>query len=1218
MIRDIYTEAFSSHIKSTKTLPNPIFVVLADIEVIDTSRLGAPLLDKDTFLSMDGERVFSKEWFGQIFIKLNMATAPVVLSYAQYSYVLNYLLPGFFKDRTIFLVDNLREIYPLCEADFITDTQEDDTSTEELPLYQADQFNLDGKYFYSPKAPDIEMGKIEPVFKAGVRLHTAPHADIDSQFIDPYSDWQSIDIFLSELLREQVEPKPLSVKFYPKQSVAPDMEHKLELLNAFLSKLGSGLRYIFEDTTREKFVPSRDLINLLHTYWGLTAEFRNIKVYKNPNAGSEVVEVSQGEVVQTLIDEYENVKRGDDFRDVFLTAPTGAGKSLLFQLPAFYIASKGDVTIVISPLIALMKDQVNAIRNDRKFNKVAFINSEVSLMDREQIIDKCKSGLVDILYMAPELLMSYDVRYFIGERHIGLMVIDEAHLITTWGRDFRVDYWYIGNHINKIRKYSEQKFPMIAVTATAVYGGDKNDMVFDTVDSLFMHAPHYYIGNVRRDDINFLISNYKAEGVKFDDKKLEQTASCVTKINELGFKSLVYAPYTVQVKKLLPVLNKDKEIADCYYGTLDAVSKEQAEQSFRLNRKRLMVCTKAFGMGVDISDIQVIYHHAPSGLLPDYVQEIGRAARKDGMQGYAVLNYSTKDQKYSNQLFGVSSLKLYQLSAVLKKIYDTYRNNGCKRNMLMSVDDFAFAFGDADDVETKVKTALMMIEKDYLAKYRYNVVLARPKQLFTKVYSQLSNEDYKKICVLYPGCVELVNVRADNSKIVVLDLNKLWSEYMSTISFPIVKRKYYMGRLLSEYGISIEPKLKLSYRVNDVLLMKDTLRTALKVVMDFFKKEEGRFFDKDALIRDLKSVYDDRTSRQMANFIMSSYTSEQASVYGIIEEDAFLQSRHNSGKTTYRIFGTRYEGSFASILKLLEKLFDKDNNYACRYLSKDNALKYIRIGNLMEILNVGSFEMQGGEAPMIFIRLNNPAKVEYDSRSKSYKNIILDKTHEKHKVSTEIMEWFFTRQFTNQQRWDFIEDFFLGENNEELFRKYPGSGEIPTFDVTSVLAEVKAYVSDEKDQKASTVKSLEYPPRAGKYLPKDHLTIEVNGENVTKTISDWIEDAPLSLYPLISKKVIYVDSALVYKRLMHRIEDNFPEAYNKILGMHRIINFPGVKDPIAAAAAAALNPVKFYRWWCKNRTAVYIPIGDKVKLFDKVYSMNPDALLGQDKKLIRR
>ena len=129
-----------------------------------------------------------------------------------------------------------------------------------------------------------------------------------------------------------------------------------------------------------------------------------------------------------------------------------------------------------------MNDQVMNLKNERKYSRVEFINSDLNLMDRDRIIDRCKKGEIDVLYLSPELLLSYSLSYFIGERRLGLLIIDEAHLITTWGRDFRVDYWFLGNHLNKIRKYAESSFPLVALTATAVYGG-VNDMVFDSINS---------------------------------------------------------------------------------------------------------------------------------------------------------------------------------------------------------------------------------------------------------------------------------------------------------------------------------------------------------------------------------------------------------------------------------------------------------------------------------------------------------------------------------------------------------------------------------------------------------------------------------------------------------------------------------------------------------------------------------------------------------------
>lgn len=176
---------------------------------------------------------------------------------------------------------------------------------------------------------------------------------------------------------------------------------------------------------------------------------------------------------------------GKDFRDIFVTSPTGAGKSIMFQIPAVYLAEKykenKPLTIVISPLIGLMNDQVYNLQNkDITFS--ATINSEISPVEKMNIITKIQNGEISILYVSPETLLSRsDIKMLIGDRKVGLLVIDEAHIVTTWGKSFRSDYWYLGNYIQKLRK--KMKFPIATFTATAIYGGVE-DMYSETRDSL--------------------------------------------------------------------------------------------------------------------------------------------------------------------------------------------------------------------------------------------------------------------------------------------------------------------------------------------------------------------------------------------------------------------------------------------------------------------------------------------------------------------------------------------------------------------------------------------------------------------------------------------------------------------------------------------------------------------------------------------------------------
>ena len=523
--QDLYSKHFIRAIEESEgKVANPIYVLYGDMSILNLGQYHQTIVDNDTFTSTGGEEVFTKDWFARLFVSLQSSTTISIMSYAQYSYFIKQINNDFFKSRVIVIKDNLRRVFPLQPATYITDTQEDENNTTEIPVYQVDQFKSRDSYYYIAKPPEEDLG----VYTANVFTHTQDlqicgAIPPDGELLDPFADDNEIDILLDLIISGKEKNTAFYIKLYEKQPQEKRVKEILRHLNAFLHPLKKSILLVIEESLSEDFTPSEELTTLLQEYWGPGATFRPITLYKNPSLSGETINISQGKVVQTVIDEYENVRAGRSFRDIFLTAPTGAGKSLLFQLPAFYISKRGDITIVISPLIALMKDQVNAIHQQRGFSKAAHLNSEISLLDRDRIIEQCQSGEIDVLYMAPELLMSYDIRHFVGDRRIGLMVIDEAHLITTWGRDFRVDYWYLGSKIRKIRKYSEHSFPMIDVTATAVYGGEKNDMVFDTAEeSLMMHSPHYFIGRVKRDDIEFIISNYTSKAKDFDRLKMEQ------------------------------------------------------------------------------------------------------------------------------------------------------------------------------------------------------------------------------------------------------------------------------------------------------------------------------------------------------------------------------------------------------------------------------------------------------------------------------------------------------------------------------------------------------------------------------------------------------------------------------------------------------------------------------------------------------------------------
>ena len=1218
--KELYSNKIFDKIDSLQAQKlNQIFVILGQSKLVDHDNRDTSFADLETFQLEKDDQIFNREWFTRTFSVLNQNKDYHILSFAQFSYLINYIDPSFFNERVIILNDNLRQLFPIDSKDYIEKEEKENTELrpEHLPIYQAEQIAINGKYYYSVKTPINSFATVD-LFEESAEIGFSNDQSLES--IDISSDPYSLDVFVNECFEQDNFNRQAVIKLYDKQPLNPAIIDVLKRLNFLLHQFG-GTLYILEDTsiTSDYHVESKTQ-KLLERFWGDTASFRNISVYKNPNIGNEISEISQGLIVDTIIKEYENSLADEPCRDLFLTAPTGAGKSLLFQIPSFYVSEKGDLTIVVSPLIALMKDQVNAIIKDRNFDKVAYLNSELSLIDRERIIESCKGGEIDILYMSPELLLSYDITHFIGFRRLGLLVIDEAHLITTWGRDFRVDYWFLGNHIKKMRKYHNFRFPMVAVTATAIYGG-ANDMVFDSIDSLVMHNPHIFIGQVKRNDIEFIVNNYERFTANYESSKITQTVEFVKNINDLKLKTLIYTPYTRHIRQILDQLNSEQlNIATGYYGNLDSLNKEFSYRQFKSGERRIMVSTKAFGMGVDISDIQVVYHHAPSGLLPDYVQEIGRVARKPDIKGFATLNYSSQDQRYTKALHGMSALRQYQLKEVLKKIHKSYLKNNKNRNLLLSIDDFGHIFENAIDLDQKVLTALMMIEKDYLAKNRFNVIIARPKKLFVKVFARISDKHLKVLQAKYPNTFQIVLSAGNGNSIIEMDLDQLWYEHFDNRSFPLLKRSFYTGNLFKDDHIELIPQLKISFeRLDNFNSVFNNLQLFLNVVQDIFANYDG-YFKQDEFQAKLNIyLHDDEKAEKLSKFILSSYSGRLIQP-GAIEPNAFLQQRKSIDGFEYRVFNTQYLASFTALLNRLNNLFgDTDNSTVESFVTnqESNAINYVRLGYFLEMLELGTFEIKGGENPMIFLRINDPHRVERDSKYSGYTNSLLSKTLERHYLSNQIFDHFFLRSFSNSERWDFIEDFFLGSDVDPLLDKYKG-GEANNIDIIETLkkkdlTQVEINTCQDDDSNIH----IFHPSADRVYFPKDLMTIEMEKTVRTMRVSEWLREDPVSFDKVRKEKSLKV-SKEVFEVLVSKLRAHHPDYFKNALGIRTRIHFSGYDRPVQAIIPYKDHPVDFYKWWCNHPDNVNMTFKERIKLFDNVYIENPKLLKKEHKRQINK
>lgn len=1200
---------------------NAIFVFVGVEQFVDVRCLKEHIADFDTFFRNGTKTTFNQQWFVNLFQKLTVSTDPrdfTILSFPQFSHLISYVTPDFFKNRVVILRDGLRNLLPIAKEEYVEKAADENIEqrSDKMPDYMAEQMQIGDRYFYSVKMP-VEDFEVVDVFSEQMSLIPV-HSTTSLEVIDIVSDPHAVDSFVNNCLVQENFRFDVAAKFFKKQPLEEKTKALLERLNWLVNQFGGQICEFGDVAIEAEHESSETATKLLRQYWGEKAKFRPLKVYSNPSYDKTIKTISQGLIVDTIIDEYNKAKQGFVPKDLFLTAPTGSGKSLLFQLPAFHVSEKGDVTIVVSPLIALMKDQVEQIRRERKYKKVYYINSELSLVDRERVIEDCKSGEIDILYLSPELLLSYDISYFIGERRLGLIVIDEAHLITTWGRDFRVDYWFLGQHINKIRKIKDYHFPMVAVTATAIYGGD-NDMVFDSINSLYMHDPHIFIGEIKREDITFVIDNHEKYKSNYDREKINETVAFIERVAELGIKTIVYAPYRRHIDLIQQQLqlNGKDGIAVSYHSGLSADEKSYAYDSFKKNEVKVMISTKAFGMGVDIPDIQMVYHHAPSGLLPDYVQEIGRAARKSEIKGFAGLTYALEDQRYSKVLHGISALHHYQIREVIRKINKLFVANGQKRNMLVSADDFSYIFNENNDYDQKVMTALMMIEKDYLAKHRFNVLIARPKKLFVKVFSRVNGFGMSLLKQRYLNSYKVISKRDGGFFIVELDLDKIWEKSFSDMSFPMLKKEFYEGKLLKDEGAECKPQVQLTFTFDTNF---DSAYQRVAFILDklqsCFARLAGHYFTQEDLHSAIAPFVEDKKQREkLVKFILATYTSRPLA--GGVENDAFLQRRRKVNQDIqYAILGNRYNNNFDKLKRRLLKLKETlENNTSIRYASyaTEYLLNYIRIGSILEILGLGTYESRGGDNPMIFIRLNDPRRIAKDAGDTSYRNSILRTIENRHKISSEIFDHFFLKAFNNSDRWNFIEDFFLGEANDVLFTTYPG-GERNHIDIVNYVRERAFSTSVDTTPNTTGDDSVStFAPRRGStYYNDSMLTID----GVTKKVSKWLTEDPVALDKVIREYDIKVQYD-TYKILQKRLELHHFPYYRDVKGLKLYIDFPGYNELVMASVPYHDNPVKFYNWWRKNEIKVTMTNMELLRLLIRVNEQKPNALIKKHRELLK-
>ncbi len=420
-------------------------------------------------------------------------------------------------------------------------------------------------------------------------------------------------------------------------------------------------------------------------------------------------------------------------RSFIAVFPTGGGKSITFQVPALLAGENARaLTVVISPLQSLMKDQVDNLEKNGITSAVT-INGLLDPIERSKSIERVADGSACILYISPESLRSQTIYRLLLSRKIARFVIDEAHCFSSWGQDFRVDYLYIGEIIKMIREHKQLPYPIPVSCFTATAKPQVIDDICKYFEDKLGLTLDRFASSAARTNLH-----YKVLAKGSDEEKYQATREL---IEEQGRPAIVYVSRTKRAEKLSERLVADGLNARPFHGKLDAAEKVANQDAFLSGRVDIIVATSAFGMGVDKKDVGIVIHHDISDSLENYVQEAGRAGRDENIEADCYVLFNEEDLSKHFIMLNQTKISIKEIQQIWRTIKNLTRFRDKISNSALEIARQAGWDDSVDNIETRVTTAIAALEDAGYLKRGQN----QPRVFANSIQSKNAQEAIDKI-----------------------------------------------------------------------------------------------------------------------------------------------------------------------------------------------------------------------------------------------------------------------------------------------------------------------------------------------------------------------------------------------------------------------------------------------------------------------------------------